>query len=125
MAEYLRGAGAEADEAYTPHPEDVAAGNGAATDDVLPTVEPDIHAPEKVENIIIALGGRRNIHKVDAIALTRLRLEVANDQAIDESALQASGVDGVMRLADHKYHLLVGLNAEQYANEMKRQLTKA
>jgi glucose PTS system EIICB or EIICBA component len=124
MAEYLKGAGAEADEAYAPHPEDVAAGNGAATDEVMPTVEPDLHAPEKVENMIIALGGRRNIHKVDPVALTRLRLEVADDSAIDESALQASGVDGVMRLADHKYHLLVGLNAEQYANEMKRQLTK-
>jgi PTS system glucose-specific IIC component len=125
MAEYLKGAGAEADEAYTPNPADVAAANGAATNDGMPTIEPDIHAPEKVENMIIALGGRRNIQKVDPIALTRLRLEVANDNAIDEAALQASGVDGVMQVSEHKYHLLVGLNAEQYADEMKRQLAKA
>ncbi|PSB10180.1 PTS glucose transporter subunit IIB [filamentous cyanobacterium CCP1] len=126
MAEYLQNAGAEADEAYTPSSAEVAGGNGAAaTDEVVAMVEPDPHAYERVENIIIALGGRRNIHKVDPVALTRLRLEVADDNAIDEASLQASGVDGIMQLGEHKYHLLVGLNAEQYADEMKRQLARA
>ncbi|HEY9658960.1 MAG TPA: PTS transporter subunit EIIB, partial [Allocoleopsis sp.] len=97
--------------------------NGAVIDSAMSAVDPDPQATRKVEDMIIALGGRRNIRNVDAAALTRLRLEVNEDSAVNEAALQEAGVEGVMHLPDHKYHLVVGLNAEQYANEMKRQLT--
>lgn len=36
-----------------------------------------------------------------------------------EPALEAAGVKGVLRLPDNVLHLLVGLNADQYAAEMK------
>lgn len=132
MAEYLQTAGAEADEAYVPGAaagaatsavvEPVAGGNGAATTGELPVVDRDPNAAHKVEDMIIALGGRRNIQTVDAVALTRLRLEVAEDTAVNEEALRDAGVDGVLPLPNHRYHLIVGLNAEQYAEEMKKQL---
>jgi PTS system glucose-specific IIC component len=133
MGEYLKTAGPEADQAYAPSAEAAtggagnrAVGNGAATggmaaEDVA-TIAPDPEAVRKVENMIIALGGRRNIHSVAAAALTRLRLEVADESMVDENALQAAGVEGIMPLPDHKYHLIVGLNADQYAEEMKKRL---
>lgn len=133
MAEYLQSAGAEADEAYvsgavasapSSTAEPVAGGNGAATSGELPVVDRDPNAAHKVEDIIIALGGRRNIQAVDAVALTRLRLEVAEDTAVNEEALRDAGVDGVLPLPNHRYHLIVGLNADQYAEEMKKQLAK-
>lgn len=125
MAEYLQNAGPEADEAYTPTPQEVAAsasGNGATT--VTPAVDRDPEAARKVEDLIIALGGRRNIRTVEAVAMTRLRLEVADESAVNESALQAAGVNGVMHLPDRKYHLIVGLNADQYAEEMQQHLAR-
>ncbi|GAB4371357.1 MAG: PTS glucose transporter subunit IIBC [Elainellaceae cyanobacterium] len=132
MAEYLQSAGAEADEAYTPGAATAAgsvSGNGAAgngtTGDGLPAIDRDPDAARRVEDMIIALGGRRNIRHVDAAALTRLRLEVANDAEVSEEALQTAGVNGIMHLPDHKYHLIVGLNADQYAEEMKKQLARA
>jgi len=121
MIEYLKTAGPEADLGYAPAAgeaegvEEAAVGNGAPARDPM--------AAEKAENLIIALGGRRNIRSVEPAALTRLRVEVADDGAVDDSALNAAGANGVMRLTDHKLHVLVGLNADQYADEMKRQLT--
>lgn len=130
IAEYLRTAGTEADEAYTPGSGAaiVVAGNGAVRDRVGTeggeTIAPDPEAVRKVENLIIALGGRKNIHSVDAAALTRLRLEVGDESIVDENALRSAGVDGIMPLPNHKYHLIVGLNADQYAEEMKKRLAK-
>ncbi|WP_421659201.1 hypothetical protein [Leptothermofonsia sp. ETS-13] len=43
---------------------------------------------------------------------------------MDEEALRSTGVDGIMQLPDRKLHLLVGLNADQHAEEMKKQLAK-
>ncbi|NMC73040.1 MAG: PTS glucose transporter subunit IIBC, partial [Geobacteraceae bacterium] len=60
--------------------------------------------------------------RVDACAETRLRLELESIGVLNEAALEAAGVQGVMRLADKTVHLLVGLNADQYAAEMQGQL---
>jgi len=51
-----------------------------------------------------------------------LRLVVGNDAAVNEAALRAVGVAGVMRLVNCTPHLVVGLNADQYAAEMREQL---
>ena len=59
---------------------------------------------------------------MDACAETRLRLVIGNAGSVDEGALQAAGVMGVMRLANQTLHLIVGLNADQYAAEMQGQL---
>jgi glucose-like phosphotransferase system IIB component len=74
--------------------------------------------------LIQALGGRRNIRQLEAIALTRLRLNVDDKTQINSTALEEAGVKAVMDFPDtHLLHLLIGLNAEQYADEMQKQLT--
>jgi len=118
MEEYLRTAGPEAD----------------AVEDQSPVTAPlpagivsklrDPEAADKARGVIAALGGAGNIQRVDACAETRLRLVVGDNDSVDEAALQAAGVAGVMRLTNHTLHLLVGLNADQYAAEMQGQLAR-
>jgi PTS system glucose-specific IIC component len=123
MSEYLKTAGAEADEAYVPSPaeaaSDAVSGNGVVTT-VLPASDPE--APAKVRRVIEALGGMGNIRKVDPVALTRLRIEVANSEIVDEAALKTAGVQDILRLPGGKLHLIMGLGADQYAAEMKTQI---
>jgi hypothetical protein len=40
-----------------------------------------------------------------------------------EAALRSAGVQGIMRFPERVLHLLVGLNADQYAAEMRGQMT--
>jgi PTS system glucose-specific IIC component len=121
MIEYLKTAGPEADEVDEGALQEAIAAGGPAVEP-LPVTE-DPQAGEHVQALIAALGGPANISSVNAAALTRLRLELIDDGSVDETALQSAGVDGMMRLPNHTYHLLVGLRAEQYAEEMKKQLT--
>jgi PTS system glucose-specific IIC component len=67
-----------------------------------------------------ALGGVRNIIKVDVAALTRLRVHVRDAAAIDEGALNAAGADGLMRISDDVVHVIVGPEAERLAAAIKR-----
>ena len=116
MEEYLKTAGPEADAVEQPSP--VAAPVPAGIVSKLR----DPEAAGKARDLIAALGGAGNIQRVDACAETRLRLVLGNDGAVNETALQAVGVAGVMRLANCTLHLVVGLNADQYAAEMRGQL---
>lgn len=118
MEEYLRTAGPEADAVEEPSP--VTAPPPAGIVSKLR----DPEAAVKARGVIAALGGAGNIQRVDACAETRLRLVVGDDDSVDEAALQAAGVAGVMRLTNHTLHLLVGLNADQYAAEMQGQLAR-
>jgi PTS system glucose-specific IIC component len=116
MEEYLKHAGSEADELEEPSPVKVAAPAG---------LEPklrDPDAPRKAAAYISALGGKENIARVDACAETRLRLVVRDEQKINDDALASEGIAAVVRLPDHTCHLLAGLNADQYAAEMRGQL---
>lgn len=124
MEEYLKVAGPEADQLEAPAPVD-ALGNGNGNGNGAIEFATDTDAPRKVGEMIRALGGTANIRRVDAVALTRLRLEVADDGTVNRDALRSAGVQDVMHPNDHTLHLLVGLTAEQYAAEMNRQLTTA
>ena len=117
MEEYLKTAGPEADAVEEPLP---AAAAAVPVGIVSKLRDPE--AADKARQIIAALGGAGNIQRVDACAETRLRLVVGNETAVDERALQAAGASGVMRLANNTVHLIVGLNADQYAAEMRGQL---
>ena len=116
MEEYLKTAGPEADAIEEPSP--VAAPAPAGIVSKLR----DPEAADKAKKLIAALGGSGNIQRVDACAETRLRLVVGNGASVDERALQAAGVGGLMRLANNTVHLVVGLNADQYAAEMRGQM---
>lgn len=125
MMEYLKTAGPEAD-VVEEVPAAAAPGNMLAAEETPPAVvDRDPDAARKVKEAIAALGGPSNIRRVDPVALTRLRLEVGDENRIDETALRDIGVEGIMHLAENRLHLLVGLNADQYAAEMKEQLAKA
>lgn len=125
MTEYLKTAGPEADEAYVSTPAEMAMldPEGAAASGVV-VPENDPEAPAKARKMIEALGGIGNIRKVDSVALTRLRVEVADSARVDEDALRAAGVQGVLRLPGGKLHLIVGLASEQYEHEIHGLMAK-
>jgi len=83
----------------------------------------DANAIDKIRSIITNLGGNNNIKRVNAFAETRLRLELIDAAVINEEALTGSGVKGVMKLAGDTIHLIVGDNADQFADEMDTQLS--
>ena len=119
MEEYLKTAGSEADAVEEPSPVT------APTPAGLVSKLRDPQAAGKVRDFIAALGGAGNIQRVDACAETRLRLVLGDAGAVNEAALRSAGVAGVMRLADSTLHLVVGFNADQYAAEMRGQLSGA
>jgi PTS system glucose-specific IIC component len=82
----------------------------------------DPMAPEKARGIIDGLGGWDNIVKIDAVAETRLRVKVKNISIVDETVLNGSGITGLVIIGDGTLHLLAGLNADQYAAEIRGQL---
>jgi PTS system glucose-specific IIC component len=59
---------------------------------------------------------------VDACAETRLRVVVRDDGQVREAGLRAEGIAAVVRVDKQTLHLLAGLNADQYAAEMRGQL---
>lgn len=85
----------------------------------------DPQAPDKARRMIDGLGGYDNIVKVDAVAETRLRVRVKDSSLVDEDVLTEAGVAGLVSLGDGMLHLLAGLNADQYAAEMRGQLAAA
>jgi PTS system glucose-specific IIC component len=116
MEDYLKRAGPEADQIEGESPVKAPASAG---------LEPklrDPDAPRKVAAYVAALGGKENIVRVDACAETRLRLVVRDEGRINENALKSEGIAAVVRVGDSTCHLLAGLNADQYAAEMRGQL---
>jgi PTS system glucose-specific IIC component len=105
LDEYLRNAGPEAEEVEPPSP--VRAPSEAGMVSKLR----DPEAASKAAVWIAALGSAGNIEHVDHCAETRLRIVVRN-----------AGIDAVIRLPNKTLHLLAGLNADQYAAEMRAQL---
>ncbi|MDF0730420.1 PTS transporter subunit EIIB [Pseudomonas entomophila] len=59
--------------------------------------------------VVEALGGTGNLKAQQRVALTRVRVQVADPARVDEGALKAAGVPGVMVLEGGVVHLLVGL----------------
>ena len=117
MQEYLKAAGPEADEVEAPSP----VRTSAPVWSQPPLRDPD--AARKAQSYIAALGGKANIVQVDACAETRLRLVVRDESQIQDAALKAEGIAALVRLDGGKtLHLLAGLNADQYAAEMRGQL---
>ncbi|MCB9946373.1 MAG: PTS transporter subunit EIIC [Rhodospirillaceae bacterium] len=116
---YLQSAGAEAE-----LPEGAAAPKVRYKPDPAKPRPVDPLAAEKAAAILKALGGTANISVAEACAETRLRVTLKDVAGLDETALKAAGVAGLQRLKDGVLHLIVGLNAEQYASELKAAMTR-
>jgi PTS system glucose-specific IIC component len=117
MEAYLRTAGDEADEIGeigTPVKE-------AAQPEAV-SKKRDPRAADKAMVWIKALGGRDNINRIDACAQTRVRVEIRDAGLVRDQSLVDQGVDAVMRFPTRTVHLIVGLNADQYAAELKGQV---
>jgi len=117
MEEYLKTAGSEADLTERPT---VLATSLATVGAPVQLADPEMS--NRGAQFIAALGGAANIEEIEPCAGTRLRLKVRDEAAIDELALRNAGAWGLMRVASRTMHLLVGLQAERYATEMKSQL---
>jgi PTS system glucose-specific IIC component len=118
MQEYLKTAGPEADEVEPPSPVKAPAAPAGLQQ---PLRDPD--AARRAKAYIAALGGKANIVRVDACAETRLRLVVRDSARIQADALESEGIAALVKLDGGKtLHLLAGLNADQYAAEMRGQL---
>jgi PTS system glucose-specific IIC component len=115
MEDYLKSAGPEADEIEEASPVK------APPAGLQPRLR-DPDAPRKASAYLAALGGTANIVRVDACAETRLRLVVHDTVRIDEAALRAEGIAAIVKVDGQTLHLLAGLNADQYAAEMRGQL---
>ena len=85
----------------------------------------DPDAPRKARVFVAALGGKENIDRVEACAETRLRVVLRDVNLIQEAALRTEGIAAVVRLENQIVHLLAGLNAAEYAAEMRHQLAGA
>jgi PTS system glucose-specific IIC component len=91
------------------------------------TEAPGLDAAEldrRCRAILEALGGPVNLREVSAVARTRLRVTVADDGKVSESALRSAGAHGVMRAETRTWHVLVGLGAERYGAMLQRLLAK-
>jgi len=68
--------------------------------------------------LLPALGGRPNIKSVQAVALTRLRVELGDAVKLDEDAARNAGVVAVLQPTPGVWHLIVGDRADQYAQAL-------
>ena len=118
MEEYLKIAGPEAELSEA---EAIGAAAALAPQPVAAKLR-DPAAAEKARSFIQGLGGAGNIKQLDAVAETRLRVVVGDEGRVDAPALETAGAAALMRLPNGVLHLLVGLNADQYAAEMAGQL---
>jgi PTS system glucose-specific IIC component len=76
---------------------------------------PDLWVREAAGPLLAALGGRSNLRGIEAVAYTRLRIELADGAHFDEAAARLAGVVGVMPVAAGVLHLIVGDKAAHYA----------
>jgi N-acetylglucosamine PTS system EIICBA or EIICB component len=70
---------------------------------------------------VAALGGAPNIRTLDACT-TRLRITVAKQDAVDETALRRLGARGVVRPSAESLQVVVGPIADQLAGDIRRHL---
>lgn len=76
----------------------------------------------QVKQWVAALGGEANIVSVEPIAETRVRVEVKDASEVDAEALRRAGLSGVVEVSPGVWHLIAGLEADQYAEGMRRRL---
>jgi PTS system N-acetylglucosamine-specific IIC component len=84
----------------------------------VPMATGPVAADQKAAAFVAALGGSANLRQIDACT-TRLRLAVADAQAIDEAALRQLGARGVLRPSAQAVQVVVGGIADGLAMDMR------
>jgi PTS system glucose-specific IIC component len=112
MEEYMRAGGA----AILPPPGPVP----------RPAAEPELAVTPahrtRAAALLSALGGTDNVARAESCALTRVRVELRDGRAVQESALEAAGAAGVLRISDSVLQIVVGDGAAATAAAMGREL---
>jgi PTS system N-acetylglucosamine-specific IIC component len=88
---------------------------GVGTRVTAPKSITDTHA------LLLALGGPKNVLKVETCS-SRLRVSVRASDTIDETALRAIGVRGVVMPRADSVHLVIGPSADAVAARLKAEL---
>lgn len=91
-----------------------------ANEDTKPTVSNDKFKDMAV-TILAGLGGKENIASLTNCA-TRLRLEVNDISKIDENKIKSAGVAGIMKPGGNSVQVIVGVNVQFVADELKKLL---
>lgn len=79
----------------------------------------DQEADRKAAALLAALGGAANLKAVDTCS-SRLRVVLAQPDAIDDAALARAGARGLVRVARDTLHIVIGPNAERIGEALRR-----
>lgn len=74
-------------------------------------------ADERAAKILAAIGGAENVIELEP-CITRLRCELEDDSLVDERALRALGVHGVVRMGG-AVQIVVGPEADTIASDIE------
>ena len=74
-------------------------------------------ADERAAKILAAIGGADNVVELEP-CITRLRCELQDDSLVDERALRALGVHGVVRMGG-AVQIVVGPEADTIASDIE------
>lgn len=79
--------------------------------------------PHRSPLILQALGGKENLIQIEA-CITRLRLTLANDRLMDDTALRQLGAVGIIRLGGGNVQVVFGTFSELIREEIMKSLRK-
>ncbi len=79
--------------------------------------------PYRAPLILQALGGKQNLIHIEA-CITRLRLTLANDRLLDDSALRHLGAAGIIRLGGGNVQVVFGTFSELIREQIMKALRK-
>lgn len=82
-------------------------------------------AGSEAQQWLNALGGGDNVLQLDCIAMTRIRLQLADGKALSEAQLKDLGCHGVSQLDGGVWHLLVGDKAASLSGALEALLNRS
>ncbi|WP_338507975.1 N-acetylglucosamine-specific PTS transporter subunit IIBC [Pseudomonas poae] len=91
---------------------------------VAPVDKPAAVNVQEAEKWLSALGGRANVRQLEAVAMTRLRVELGDDSRLSEAQLITLGCQGVSQLESGVWHLLMGDKASGLGEALERLVTR-
>ncbi|MDO5755843.1 MAG: N-acetylglucosamine-specific PTS transporter subunit IIBC [Tissierellia bacterium] len=74
---------------------------------------------EKADTIVQGLGGIENIKQIENCA-TRLRVEVADDNKINENLIKKAGVAGIMKTGANAIQIIIGTDVQFVYDEIMK-----
>jgi PTS system glucose-specific IIC component len=119
VEEVLRSAGSGADAAASPEVSPPASAPAPTAPPPSPAAVEGARRAVAAAPLLAALGGAVNVRAVDAVALSRLRVELADRARFDEPAALRAGVLAVMWPSPGVLHLVVGERARELAQALR------